>query len=189
MAIPSALQAFSESLLLSGDSSRTANQTSNQWTMKKSDTQNPRYLMIREILNCAFSSLYESPKMPCQTFLTPVCQIVEDVAPYVRAIVSYDLRLEARRLHLSSLLSQGGAGGKRQRTTRASRAALEGGSKSSTRRERWFPKDTNFTWILQTGGDDWQEIALRLQEKDVSEGDACGGGSRRSSFAGTESED
>ena len=87
--------------------------------------------------------------------------ITEDLAPYVRSIVSYDLRLEEQRRLLSSLLSQPGKNGKRQRTTRASRAALEGGSKARTRRERWFPNNTNFDSVLQSGGEDWQDVALK----------------------------
>lgn len=46
--------------------------------------------------------------------------VVEDLAPYIRSIVAHDLRLEADRLRLSNLLSEGGRN-KRIRTTRASR--------------------------------------------------------------------
>ncbi|MCJ1314013.1 hypothetical protein MMC25_007693 [Agyrium rufum] len=81
--------------------------------------------------------------------------IVEDVAPYVRSTVAYDIRLEEQRTRLNSLMSERGLGGKRQRTTRASRAALEGGNKANTRRERWFPKTLNFASVLQTGGEGW----------------------------------
>lgn len=75
-----------------------------------------------------------------------------DVAPYVRAIVAFDLRLEEQRSQLA-----GGSQGKRSRTTRAARAALEGGSKESTRRERWFPKELDFDSVLQTGNN-WPTI-------------------------------
>ena len=94
----------------------------------------------------------------------PIHPIASDVAPYVRSIVAYDIRLEQQRLALSNLLSQGGRAGKKLRTTRASRAALEGGSKASTRRERWFPKDLSFAMVMRTGGDGWQEAALRLAQ-------------------------
>lgn len=87
--------------------------------------------------------------------------IVEDLAPYVRSIIFYDLYLEKERLRLSSLLSEGGRDGKRIRTTRASRAALEGGSKAHTRRERWLPAGTNANSALRTGGQDWQHLAAQ----------------------------
>lgn len=102
------------------------------------------------------------PKGPqISTFDGSLSVITEDLAPYVRSIVSYDLRLEEQRGLLSSSLSQPGQDSKRQRTTRASRAALEGGSKAHTRRERWFPNNTNFDLVLQSGGQGWQDIALK----------------------------
>lgn len=111
----------------------------------------------------------------------PIAPVVEDMAPYVRTIVSYDLHLEEQRRQLG-LASQNGRDGKRARTTRASRAALEGGSKANTRRERWFPANTDFQSILASGGNGWQEELLR---RTVADG---GGGyniaaSRRSSEA------
>ncbi|KAI9764898.1 MAG: hypothetical protein M1835_007481 [Candelina submexicana] len=84
--------------------------------------------------------------------------VVEDLAPYVRTIVAYDLHLEEERLRLSNLLSQGGRNGKRMRTTRASRSALEGGTRSNTRRERWFSNQLNATLVLKTGGKDWPKV-------------------------------
>ena len=107
----------------------------------------------------------------------------EDLAPYVRSIVSYDLRLEEHRRLLSSVLSQPGKNGKRQRTTRASRAALEGGSKAHTRRERWFPSNTNFDAVLQSGGERWQDIALKQALAEPYEGGTgLDDGSRRNSI-------
>lgn len=109
--------------------------------------------------------------------------ISEDLAPYVRSIVSYDLRLEEQRRVLSSLPSQPGKDGKRQRTTRASRAALEGGSKAHTRRERWFPNATDFGSVLQSGGDGWQDIALKHAMAEASEeGMVLDEGSRKDSI-------
>ncbi|KAI9698776.1 MAG: hypothetical protein M1836_003886 [Candelina mexicana] len=84
--------------------------------------------------------------------------VVEDLAPYVRTIVAYDLHLEEERLQLSNLLSQGGRNGKRMRTTRASRSALEGGTRSNTRRERWFSNQLNAALVLKTGGKDWPKV-------------------------------
>ena len=112
------------------------------------------------------------PKGPqISTFDGSLSVITEDLAPYVRSIVAYDLRLEEHRGLLSSLLSQPGQNSKRQRTTRASRAALEGGSKAHTRRERWFPKNTNFDAVLQSGGQGWQDIALKQTVAESLEGE------------------
>ena len=86
--------------------------------------------------------------------------LFEDLAPYIRSIVAFDLRLEKYRLQLTGLLSQGSTG-KRVRKTRASRAALEGGSKSFTRKERWFPEDTNMSRVLATGNPAWQDLLVR----------------------------
>lgn len=87
--------------------------------------------------------------------------LFEDLAPYIRAIMEFDLRLEKYRLQLSGLLSQGSTGTKRARTTRASRAALEGSDKSYARKERWFPQGTNPARILATGNQEWQDLLLR----------------------------
>ncbi|KAF1957759.1 P-loop containing nucleoside triphosphate hydrolase protein [Byssothecium circinans] len=78
--------------------------------------------------------------------------VVEDVAPYVRSIVAHELALEAQRLRLGNLLSEGGkTGTKRVRTTRAARTAMEGGERKTKRRERWF-EDLNRTLVMQTAG-------------------------------------
>ncbi|KAI9709582.1 MAG: hypothetical protein M1820_003342 [Bogoriella megaspora] len=79
--------------------------------------------------------------------------IIEDVAPYVRSIVLYDSALEARRLRYSGLLTHGG--NKKVRTTRASRSALEGGKRETTRREKWFPKGLNPFLVHKTAGQGW----------------------------------
>ncbi|KAK6381243.1 hypothetical protein LTS17_004300 [Exophiala oligosperma] len=72
--------------------------------------------------------------------------VVTDVAPYVRNIVSHEQRLEQIRHELN-----GGSQVKRQRKTRAARAALEGGNKGTTRRDRWFPDGLDFSAVLATG--------------------------------------
>ena len=113
----------------------------------------------------------------------PVSVILQDVAPYIRGIVSYDLRLEEQRCQLSALLTRPGVGNKKTRTTRASRAALEGGNKANTRRERWFPKQTNFDSVLDTGGKGWQKTALRVLMGHTGDQSAESCESRRSSFA------
>ncbi|CAK7215214.1 hypothetical protein SCUCBS95973_002406 [Sporothrix curviconia] len=48
---------------------------------------------------------------------------------------------------------------KRQRTTRAAMSALEGGSRSAVRKERWFDNaDVNPMLVMRTGGDGWDGI-------------------------------
>ncbi|KAF9892405.1 hypothetical protein FE257_001513 [Aspergillus nanangensis] len=91
--------------------------------------------------------------------------IAEDLGPYIRAIMAFDLRLEQHRLQLSGLLSQEVQGTKRVRKTRASRAALEGGNKADTRKERWFPPDTNASLVLGTGKREWQDLLVRNGER------------------------
>lgn len=150
--------------------------------------------LTRANLSAAFSPIAEPSKTSLSSprgahsssFDNPTSVLVVDIAPYIRSIVSSDIRLEEQRLRLSNLLSQGGRNGKRMRTTRASRAALEGGSKACTRRERWFPSKTNFPAVLRTGGYGWQDALL--QQESVREGsgpDNKHDGSRRSSLVST----
>jgi DNA polymerase III delta prime subunit len=75
--------------------------------------------------------------------------IVEDIAPYVRAIAKFDMVLEAERAQ--TLAFVGGGRAKRLRTTRASRSALEGGRREEKRRDRWFTKDLNLKLVMDTG--------------------------------------
>ena len=118
----------------------------------------------------AFEALAKSPtaaiglpKGPqISSFDGPTAVIAEDLAPYVRSIVSYDLKLEQQRRQLSSLLLGPGQEGKKARTTRSSRAALEGGQKAHTRRERWFTNNMNFDLILRSGGSTWQAAVERV---------------------------
>ena len=122
------------------------------------------------------------PKGPqISAFDGPLSVLATDLAPYVRSIVSYDLRLEDQRCQLSSLLSHPGKNGKKARTTRASRAALEGGSKAHTRRERWFPNHTNFDAVLETGGKEWQDVLLQRAIVETTGNCTESAGSRRSS--------
>jgi sorting nexin-8 len=80
----------------------------------------------------------------------PTSIIAIDIAPYIRSIVAFDRRLEQQREILT-----GGLQGKRVRKTRAARAALEGGSKANTRREKWFSENTDFDKVMQTAGEGW----------------------------------
>ncbi|KAL4797819.1 hypothetical protein BDV19DRAFT_377331 [Aspergillus venezuelensis] len=87
--------------------------------------------------------------------------IAEDVSPCIRAIMTFDLRLEQYRRDLSGLLSGNERGTKRMRTTRASRAALEGGNKAETRKERWFTNPFNVGRVLATGKKEWQDLLVQ----------------------------
>lgn len=93
------------------------------------------------------------------SFENGIPAIAEDLAPYIRSIVAFDLRLEQFRLGLSGLQSSGSVK-RKARTTRASRAALEGGNKASTRRDRWFSAVTHPNRILATGPKEWQEALV-----------------------------
>jgi hypothetical protein len=64
--------------------------------------------------------------------------------------LAFDQRLEQQREILTGDLQ-----GKRIRKTRAARAALEGGSKANTRREKWFSEKTDFDKVMQTAGKGW----------------------------------
>lgn len=70
--------------------------------------------------------------------------IATDIAPYVRSIVAFDAALAAQRMQMQGE-------GKKARTTRAARSALEGGLRRLTRRERWFEGDVDFEAVLATG--------------------------------------
>ncbi|KAH8653492.1 hypothetical protein BX600DRAFT_470985 [Xylariales sp. PMI_506] len=94
--------------------------------------------------------------------------ITLDVAPYVRSIIAYDQRLQAERLQRSSLLSEGGNPKKKMRTTRSALSALEGGARSSTRRERYFSADINPHLVMRTGGKNWVLPDMTLMAADTS---------------------
>lgn len=93
--------------------------------------------------------------------------VVEDLGPYVRSIVAHELVLEAQRIRLGNLLSEGGRG-KRQRTTRAARVALEGGKRETKRRERWFGKHLNRTLVMATAGRNWTGMGSGAEEAEMS---------------------
>ncbi|CAK7230904.1 hypothetical protein SEUCBS140593_007747 [Sporothrix eucalyptigena] len=113
--------------------------------------------------------------------------IVVDVAPFVRGIIAYEGRLQKQRQKTSSLFTENasttgstpGACGtsdsdgsnevvattarrrpaKRMRTTRAAMSALDWGTRSAVRKERWFDNaDINPVLVMRTGGDDWDTI-------------------------------
>ncbi|MCJ1401193.1 hypothetical protein MMC11_004405 [Xylographa trunciseda] len=196
--IPLAINACSKKVILEDSGKATATLNSDILCQHIACNRNERNLhssmaTMAGLIAVAFKSLEEpskrsslqlaSSQVPFPGTSLPI--IVSDIAPYVRSIVAYDIRLEEQRLQLSNLLSHGGRGGKPRRT-RASRAALEGGSKAHTRRERWFPKTTNFSLVLQTGGEEWQKVApvasQQQSERTSEDGAMSGGGSRRSSI-------
>ncbi|KAK3989448.1 ATPase family AAA domain-containing protein 5 [Cladorrhinum sp. PSN332] len=93
--------------------------------------------------------------------------IALDVAPFVRGIVAYDLHLQRQRLKLSNLVSEGGQakpGTKRMRSTRAALSALEGGTRSTVRGEKWFKVDVNPYLVAKTAGKGWTGIEVEESE-------------------------
>ncbi|KAK3301675.1 uncharacterized protein B0T15DRAFT_320928 [Chaetomium strumarium] len=93
--------------------------------------------------------------------------IALDVAPYVRSIVAYDSKLQEQRLKLSSLMSEGGRrshGAKRMRTTRSALSALEGGSRTTTRGEKWFKANINPYLVAKTAGKGWDASQSQAEE-------------------------
>lgn len=93
--------------------------------------------------------------------------IVHDVAPYVRNIVSFDDRLDKQRQQLAAVLAQTKRGTGQMRKTRSSLAALEGGDKGSTRRERWLSKETDTALVMKTGGTGWQTALIDEMEREI----------------------
>ncbi|EKV15874.1 ATPase, AAA-type, core [Penicillium digitatum] len=97
------------------------------------------------------------------SFENGLAPITEDLAPYIRAIMVFDGRRQQYRERLFALTAQEyGGGDKRSRTTRASRAALEGGDKASTRKERWFALDTPYYKVQSTAGPEWQHVLFQM---------------------------
>jgi hypothetical protein len=98
--------------------------------------------------------------------------ITLDLAPYVRSIVAHEQVLEEQRVRMSSLLSTGGGiGGKRGRTTRASRVALEGGVRETKRKDRWFDADVDFDAVMRTAGREWAGLGWRGENWNEGDGD------------------
>jgi len=105
------------------------------------------------------SSLYNTSSLEASSFDRTKTIIIEDIAPYIRSIVSYDARLQQDRARLSNLISEGGRKGKRMRTTRSAMSALEGGARSTTRRDRYFGPGLNPYYVLRTGKQSWLDAA------------------------------
>jgi hypothetical protein len=96
------------------------------------------------------------------SFENGLAAITEDLAPYIRGIMVFDGRLHQYRQKLYEFTAQQQRGEKRSRTTRASRAALEGGDKASTRKERWFANDMPYYQVQATAGPDWQHVLYQM---------------------------
>ncbi|RKF71310.1 putative telomere length regulation protein elg1 [Golovinomyces cichoracearum] len=90
--------------------------------------------------------------------------VSEDLAPYVRGIVAYYVRLQRDRERTSQLIIEGCTRGKRRRTTRAAISALEGGRRCETRPERYFGNSLNPILVGKTGNPLWIDALLRLQK-------------------------
>jgi DNA polymerase III delta prime subunit len=142
----------------------------------------PTFQLTSDDVSAAFEPLMvEKPRFPPSTgrlapsLDTSSATVITDIAPYVRSIVRYDQRLEEQRNALA-----GSQHKTKTRRTRAARAAMEGGSKTSTRDEKWFPKATDYDALLQTGGA-WPQWANELRRTGFDE-------STEGSESGTESE-
>ncbi|KAJ5953269.1 hypothetical protein N7454_000165 [Penicillium verhagenii] len=97
------------------------------------------------------------------SFENGLAAITEDIAPYIRGIMSFDGRLKTYRDSLHAVWAEEqGRGDVRARTTRASRAALEGSDKAFTRKERWFPDETNYFHVQGTGEPEWQDALFQM---------------------------
>lgn len=105
-------------------------------------------------------SLYGTGSLEASSFDRNFSLIPLDIAPYVRSIVAYDARLQQDRSRLSNLMSEGGRKGKRMRTTRSAMSALEGGARSTTRRDRYFGSGLNTYSVLRTGMQCWLDAML-----------------------------
>jgi len=148
------------------------------WFSSSVPLPEPTLTTTRDKLNTALEPLLDpstttSSSTPPSYADRDLLATVLDTAPYVRSIIAYDLALERQRDQLSSLSAVGGSqassgsvsGGessstaaKRARTTRASRSALEGGARASTRRERWFAgmkREEDMDRVVNTAGKDW----------------------------------
>ncbi|KAI1114592.1 hypothetical protein F5Y14DRAFT_165559 [Nemania sp. NC0429] len=136
----------------------------------------------RKDYSIAFDPIASSDKVLANGYLEPsvfdreMRPLCLDVAPYVRGIVAYDQRLYNERRARSNLLSEGGRPEKkRMRTTRAALSALEGGSRATTRGEKYFAADLNPYLVMRTGGRCWAGLADRDQDQVDACADDAGG--------------
>lgn len=122
----------------------------------------PQFQRIFEPIMRANYSVPAPTARHAPSFENSLAPITEDLAPYIRAIMAFDGRLQQYRHNLLQLTMQAQGGGeKRSRNTRASRAALEGGDKASVRKDRWFTIDAPYYKIQSTAGPAWQEALFQ----------------------------
>ena len=126
-----------------------------------SSFRSPPWHMTRRDLALAFDPIAVSDKststqLDMSVFDRTQRLIVEDVAPWVRGIVTSDNQLMRERLKLSNLLSEGGKR-KRMRNTRSAFSALEGGERRTTRREKYFGDALATGFVMNTAGETWQD--------------------------------
>ena len=115
------------------------------------------------------------------SFNHPPSTVSTDVAPFIRSIISYDINLENLRQELAITGSASSRSSKRFRTTRASRSAVEGSQRASTRRERWFPKELDYERVRNTAGSEWPESGLETSRRNTWTMDVEGERSSRGS--------
>ncbi|KAJ6183914.1 hypothetical protein N7519_005215 [Penicillium mononematosum] len=133
-------------------------------TFRRTTAEDLESLYANRALSNATGSAIPPPTPPStlpqfQRIFEPIMHL----APYIRAIMVFDGRLQQYRERLFALTAQEqGRGEKRSRTTRASRAALEGGDKASTRKERWFALDTPYYKVQGTAGPEWQHVLFQM---------------------------
>jgi len=130
----------------------------------------------RKVLSRAFDPLAEPDKQWVSPAAMELCSfdrttplITEDLAPYIRSIVAYDSRLQQERAKLSNLMSEGGQRGKRARTTRSAMSAREGGTRKTTRKDRWFTAKVNPYDVMRTGMQSWSDAAAVEASKRAEE--------------------
>ncbi|KAF2486294.1 hypothetical protein BDY17DRAFT_245895 [Neohortaea acidophila] len=133
----------------------------------KQHTQHQQHQSLTRHSFSTFDPIALPSDPPAQSTLSqssfdgPLTPIAIDLAPYVRSIVHYDLAFSSQRERLHGILSEGG-GGKRARTTRAARSAVEGSQRGATRRERWFCKDLDYGAVLTTAGEGWPKCCAAV---------------------------
>ncbi|GAP88885.1 putative telomere length regulation protein elg1 [Rosellinia necatrix] len=183
LGVSTSLRILARSKLMSSEQSQEQLHTIKRFDEKRVTSDIKHYLerlsqlenpITRKNYSIAFDPIAVSEKILANGYLdpsifdremTPLCL---DVAPYVRSIVSYDQRLHKERRMRSNLLSEGGEPEKkRMRTTRAALSALEGGSRATIRRERYFAADINPYLVMYTGGKDWDKLAHQALVSEV----------------------
>lgn len=129
--------------------------------------------LTRQTFSAAFDpiwygskSISQEPGMVASHFDDTFAVVTTDLAPYVRSIVAFDIALEKRRAAVEDAFGSERAT-KRQRKTRASRSAMEGGQRSTTRRERWFKDAIDLGLVMGTAAKSWPRAAAKMEADSV----------------------